>query len=236
MTISQTLAIIPARGGSKRIPGKNIRPFAGVPMIVHSIRAAQEAGCFDQIIVSTDDEKIAEVAREYGASVPFIRPPELADDHAGTQEVIAHAINWAISQGWKLGPVCCIYATAPFIQAQDLLNGVALLRGNCQDFVFSAAAFDYSPYRGFTQSGQGVEMLFPEYFPIRSQDLPTVLHDAGQFYWGTSEVWLEQQILFGPHASPLLLPSHRVQDIDTPADWYRAELLWQLLQEEEATS
>ena len=232
MTTAQTLAIIPARGGSKRIPGKNIRPFAGVPMIVHSIRAAQDAGCFDQIIVSTDDELIAEVALQYGASVPFIRPPDLADDHAGTQEVIAHAINWAREEEWQLGPVCCLYATAPFIQAQDMLKGLAMLQKGGHDFVFSATAFDYSPYRGFIQSGQGVEMLFPEYFPIRSQDLPQVLHDAGQFYWGTPEAWLKQQVLFGPHASPLLLPSHRVQDIDTPADWHRAELLWQLLQQE----
>ncbi|MBP4034491.1 pseudaminic acid cytidylyltransferase [Aeromonas sp. PrichA-15] len=236
MTTAQTLAIIPARGGSKRIPGKNIRPFAGVPMIVHSIRAAQDAGCFDQIIVSTDDELIAEVALQYGASVPFIRPPDLADDHAGTQEVIAHAINWAISQGWQLGSVCCLYATAPFVRADDLRTGQNILEEGHQHFVFSATTFDYSPYRGFIRSGDGVEMLFPEHFPTRSQDLPEVLHDAGQFYWGKPTAWLTEQRLFSANASPLMLPRHRVQDIDTLEDWRRAELLWQLLKQEEVTS
>jgi pseudaminic acid cytidylyltransferase len=228
MTTSQILAIIPARGGSKRIPGKNIRPFAGVPMIVHSIRAAQDAGCFDQIIVSTDDEQIAEVAHKHGASVPFIRPPELADDHAGTQEVIAHAINWAISQGWQLGSVCCLYATAPFVRADDLRTGLKMLEESHQHFVFSASTFDYSPYRGFVRSGDGVEMLFPEHFPTRSQDLPLVLHDAGQFYWGTQYAWLESNVLFGRLATPLILPRHLVVDIDTLEDWHQAELMWQL--------
>lgn len=236
MTTAQTLAIIPARGGSKRITGKNIRPFAGVPMIVHSIRAAQDAGCFDQIIVSTDDKQIADIANKHGASVPFIRPPELADDHAGTQEVIAHAINWAISQGWQVGSVCCLYATAPFVRADDLRTGLRMLEGSHQHFVFSAATFDYSPYRGFIRSGDGVEMLFPEHFPTRSQDLPEVLHDAGQFYWGKPTAWLTEQRLFSANASPLMLPRHRVQDIDTLEDWRRAELLWQLLKQEEVTS
>ena len=236
MTTAQTLAIIPARGGSKRIPGKNIRPFAGVPMIVHSIRAAQDAGCFDQIIVSTDDEQIADVAHKHGASVPFIRPPELADDHAGTQEVVAHAIHWAISQEWQLGSVCCLYATAPFVRADDLRTGLRMLEGSHQHFVFSAGTFDYSPYRGFVRSGDGVEMLFPEHFPTRSQDLPEVLHDAGQFYWGKPTAWLTEQRLFSANASPLMLPRHRVQDIDTLEDWRRAELLWQLLKQEEVTS
>lgn len=227
MTSPQTLVIIPARGGSKRIPRKNIRSFAGAPMMAHSIRAAQKAGCFDQIIVSTDDEQIAEVAREHGASVPFLRPPELADDHAGTQEVIAQAINWAISQGWQLGPVCCLYATAPFVRADDLRTGLKMLEESNQHFVFSAAEFAYSPYRGFLRAGDGVEMLFPEHFPTRSQDLPLVLHDAGQFYWGTPYAWLENNILFSRMAIPLVLPRHLVIDIDTLEDWHQAELMWQ---------
>lgn len=227
MTTPQILAIIPARGGSKRIPGKNIRPFADIPMIVHSIRAAQKAGCFDHIIVSTDDEQIADIALKHGASVPFIRPPELADDHAGTQEVIAHAINWAIAQGWQLGPVCCLYATAPFVRADDLRTGLKMLEKNHQHYVFSAAEFAYSPYRGFVRAGDGVEMLFPECFPTRSQDLPLVLHDAGQFYWGTPHAWLEGNILFSRLSTPLVLPRHLIIDIDTPEDWHQAELMWQ---------
>lgn len=235
MTTPQTLAIIPARGGSKRIPHKNVRPFAGVPMMAHSIRAAQKAGCFDQIIVSTDDELIAEVARQYGASVPFTRPPELADDHTGTQEVIVQAIKWAILQGWQLGPVCCLYATAPFVRADDLRTGLKMLEESNQHFVFSAAEFDYSPYRGFVRSGDGVEMLFPEYFPTRSQDLPLVLHDAGQFYWGTPYAWLESNILFSHMATPMILPRHLVIDIDTLEDWHQAELMWQLQKQQDLT-
>jgi pseudaminic acid cytidylyltransferase len=236
MNHQKIIAIIPARGGSKRIPRKNLRPFAGLPMIAHSIKAAQEAGCFDHIIVSTDDDEIAAIARDLGADVPFIRPAELADDHAGTQVVIAHGINWALAQGWTLGPLCCLYATAPFVRPQDLLAGLALLEQGHQDFAFSATTFDYSPYRGFLRAGQGVAMLFPEHFPTRSQDLPEVLHDAGQFYWGRPAAWLAEQRLFSAKASPLLLPSHRVQDIDTLEDWRRAELMWQLLLQEESNT
>lgn len=227
MTTPQTLAIIPARGGSKRILRKNIRPFAGAPMIVHSIRAAQKSGCFDQIIVSTDDEEIAEIAKKYGADVPFTRPPELADDYSGTQEVIAHAINWVTSQGKQVGPVCCLYATAPFVRIDDLRTGLKMLEESQQHFVFSAAQFNYSPYRGFIRTGDGVEMLFPQYFSTRSQDLPLVFHDAGQFYWGTPQAWLEDNVLFSHLAAPLVLPSHLVIDIDTPEDWHQAELMWQ---------
>ncbi len=222
-----TLAVIPARGGSKRIPQKNIRLFAGKPIIAHSIIAAQHAGCFDQIIVSTDDPHIADIARQYGAEVPFIRPDALADDHAGTQEVVAHAINWATAQGWHLGQVCCLYATAPFIRAKDLCLGLQMLNESKQHFIFSASNFDYSPYRGFVRAGKGVEMLFPHYFPTRSQDLPQVLHDAGQFYWGITDAWLNDTLLFSEKATPLILPRHLVIDIDTPEDWLQAELMWQ---------
>lgn len=221
------LAVIPARGGSKRVPQKNIRLFAGKPMIAHSIIAAQNARCFDQIIVSTDDSHIADIAREYGAKVPFMRPDALADDHAGTQEVVAHAINWARSQGWQLGPVCCLYATAPFIRAKDLSLGLHMLNESEQHFVFSATNFDYSPYRGFVRVGKGVEMLFPQHFTTRSQDLPQVLHDAGQFYWGQASAWLKDMLLFSHKATPLILPRHLVIDIDTPEDWSHAELMWQ---------
>jgi N-acylneuraminate cytidylyltransferase len=225
------VAIIPARGGSKRIPRKNIRDFVGKPMIAHSINCALLSGLFDRVIVSTDDKEIAEVAKEYGAEVPFMRPQELSDDYTGTTEVIAHAIKWLQSQGVNLSAVCCIYATAPFIHQDDLIKGLATLeRGNWQ-YVFSATTFGFPIFRAFQKTSEGrLEMVFPEHFTTRSQDLPETLHDAGQFYWGQPQAWLDQVKIFDIVSTVVMIPRWRVQDIDTLEDWERAQVLWKVLQ------
>ena len=224
------IAIIPARGGSKRIPRKNIRPFCGRPMIAWPIAAARESGVFDHVVVSTDDEEIAETARGLGAEVPFMRPVELANDHAGTIPVMAHATDWAQGQGWPVEAVCCVYPTAPMISHDDLAEGLRLLREVSRDFVFTATDYASPIFRAFVPSEYGgVEMIFPEHFGSRSQDLPCALHDAAQFYWGRPKAWLTAKTLFGPRSTPLLIPRWRVQDIDTPQDWIRAEALFQSL-------
>lgn len=225
------IAVIPARGGSKRIPRKNVRQFAGLPMIAHSLRAAQESGLFDHILVSSEDEEILAVGRTHGGEA-LRRPPELADDHTATIPVIRHAVGWAEDQGWSLEAVCCIYATAPFVRADDLRDGWRLLQQPSMDFAFAATTFPYPVFRGLLREGPGVRMIFPEHFPTRSQDLPEALHDAGQFYWGTARAWKEEEWLFSERAAPVMLPRHRVQDIDTDEDWQRAELLWRLLAQE----
>ena len=223
------LAVIPARGGSKRIPRKNIREFSGKPMIAWSIEAALQSHCFDRIIVSTDDEEIAEVAQAHGAEVPFMRPAELSDDYTGTTPVVAHAINWINQHGQAASEVCCIYATAPFIQASDLQRGLEVLETTGADFAFSVTSFAFPIQRAIRiTSEQRVEMFQPEHFSTRSQDLEAAWHDAGQFYWGKAQAWLDNKPLFSG-AAPVILPRHRVQDIDTPEDWLRAELMFSAL-------
>jgi pseudaminic acid cytidylyltransferase len=223
------LAVLPARGGSKRIPRKNVRPFCGRPMLAWPIAAAQESALFDKIIVSTDDPEIAETGRAAGAEAPFIRPLELADDHAGTIPVIAHAVQWAREQGWPVDAVCCIYPTAPLIASGDLAEGLRRL-AESRDFVFTATDYAAPIFRAFREiESGGVEMFFPEHFTSRSQDLPRALHDAAQFYWGRPDAWLTATTLFGPHSGPLIIPRWRVQDIDTPEDWHRAEALFRAL-------
>jgi pseudaminic acid cytidylyltransferase len=224
------IAVIPARGGSKRIPGKNIRSFCGLPMIARSIRAALESGCFDHVVVSTDDVEIAGIARDYGAETPFMRPPELANDHAGTMPVIAHAISWHERRGQRPDFVCCLYATAPFVRADDLRRGLAVLEDTGADFAFSVTSFAFPIQRAIRMTPSGrVEMFQPEHFQTRSQDLEEAWHDAGQFYWGRAEAWLADKPLLGPGSAPVILPRHRVQDIDTQEDWERAELMFEAL-------
>jgi len=226
------LAIIPARGGSKRIPRKNIKPFGGLPMIAWSIRAAAESKCFDRIIVSTDDHEIAAVAQAHGAEAPFRRPAELSDDHTGTTPVIAHAINWHNQHGQAASEVCCIYATAPFVQASDLQRGLQVLQSTGADYAFSVTSYAFPIQRAIRITPeQRVEMFQPEHFNTRSQDLEEAWHDAGQFYWGKAQSWLAQKPLFSPGSAPVLLPRHRVQDIDTPEDWERAEWMFKALQQ-----
>lgn len=227
------LALIPARGGSKRIPRKNIRSFRGRPMIAWSIAAAQSSGCFDRIVVSTDDEEIAEVALRYGAEVPFLRPVHLADDQATTQGVVLHAIQWCEQNSISVDALCCLYATAPFVQPGDLAEAERLFeKSSPQSFVFTATSFPFSIQRAIRIDAEGFSTMFqPEHFNTRSQDLEEVYHDAGQFYWARPSAWASTVNLFDD-GRPLLLPRWRVQDIDTEEDWKRAELLHSLLQVE----
>ncbi len=221
------LAVIPARGGSKRIPRKNIRDFAGKPIIAYSIECAKQSGLFDQVIVSTDDEEIAGVARNFGAAVPFIRPSELADDFTDTTAVMAHAVDRiAQEQNVQLSAVCCIYPTAPFVSADDLQKGLAQLESGNWLYVFSAASFGSPIFRSFRKNANGgLKMFFPDQFSVRSQDLPEALHDCGQFYWGTPDAWLSKAKIFDGHSSIVTIPRWRVQDIDSEEDWTRAELI-----------
>jgi N-acylneuraminate cytidylyltransferase len=227
------VAIIPARGGSKRIPRKNIREFCGQPMIAWSIEAAKASGCFDQVIVSTDDEKIASVARKWGADVPFMRPAALSDDFTGTLPVIHHAVKWMNQNVASVKYACCIYATAPFVSKEDLLQGLQLLKDTGSSYAFSVTSYAFPIQRAIRITGNGrVAMFNPEHFQTRSQDLEEAWHDAGQFYWGTAEAWCEERPIFSEDSVPVTLPRHRVQDIDTPEDWKRAELMYRVLQAE----
>ncbi len=221
------LAVIPARGGSKRIPRKNIKPFCGKPMIAWSIEAAIESGCFDRIIVSTDDKEVADVARKHGAEVPFMRPAELSDDYTGTIPVICHAIEWQKQHGSSPTAVCCIYATAPFLRVEELLRGLEYLEKTGADYAFSVTKYEFPIQRAIRiASSRRVEMLYPENFNTRSQDIEETYHDAAQFYWGLSQAWLAGRTIFSEVAVPVVLPNHRVQDIDTPEDWECAERMF----------
>jgi pseudaminic acid cytidylyltransferase len=221
------VAIIPARGGSKRIPRKNLLPFDGVPMIVRSIRTALESGLFDQVVVSTDDAEIADVARAHGAQVPFLRPVDLADDFTGTAAVIVHALQQLPAFDYA----CCVYATAPLLQVRYLRQGIELLEQRSdKSFAFSVCSFGFPVQRALTLDGQGgLSALYPEFRNTRSQDLPEAFQDAGQFYWGRTEAWLRGEVLYSPASLPVILPRHLVQDIDTLEDWKRAEYLYAAL-------
>lgn len=222
------LCVIPARGGSKRIPRKNIREFCGKPMIAWSIAAARDSHCFDRILVSTDDAGIADLARAYGAEAPFVRPPDLSNDQATTVPVIAHAIGWQATHGSAADWVCCLYATAPFVQAEDLRAGLHLLQAEVAlDYVFTCAHYPAPIQRALTLNTLGRVVMFnPEHELTRSQDLAPAFHDAGQFYWGKAQSFLQERQIYSAVSKPLLLPRWRAQDIDTPEDWTQAELLF----------
>lgn len=227
------VAVIPARGGSQRIPRKNIQSFCCRPMISWSIEAAKGSGVFDRILVSTDDMEVARISRDCGAEVPFVRPAALADEFASTSAVVAHAVRWLLAQNLQPTAVCCIYATAPLMQIADLVTGLRELESGNWQYVFAATTFPASIFRSFRQSASGgVEMFFPEHFATRSQDLPEALHDAGQFYWGTPEAWLEERPVFDVHSLPIVLPRWRVQDIDDPTDWIIAERIFRQIEEQ----
>ncbi len=224
------ICIIPARGGSKRIPRKNIRDFCGRPMIGWSIRVARESGLFERIIVSTDDDEIAQIAEAQGAEVPFRRPAELANDHAGTIPVIAHGVEWLAGQGVEAEAVCCLYPTAPFCRAEDLVVGCEAMPQ--PGYAFSAARFPAPVQRSFTQTPEGgLQMLFPDQFDRRSQDLEPDYHDAGQFYWASPVVWTSGAPVYGPDSTMVVLPPERVCDIDEPGDWARAGALFRALED-----
>lgn len=227
------LCVIPARGGSKRIPRKNVKSFCGQPMIAYSIRAALEAKCFDKVVVSTDDSEIADIAMSYGASVPFVRPDELSNDFAGTVPVIKHAIEWFEQNGSVPSQVCCLYATAPFVKSQSIKQAYQQMQDTQAEYCFSVTSYAFPIQRAIKVNEQHrVEMFSPENFVKRSQDLGEAYHDAGQFYWGAATAWKQEKRIFSEVASPFILPRYLVQDIDTPEDWQRAELMYQVLQQQ----
>jgi len=218
------VAIIPARGGSKRIPRKNVKLFDGKPLIVYSIQTALDSDLFEKVIVSTDDDEIAEVARSFGAEVPFIRPKELADDYTGTFDVVRHALEWLEAHGETYNYVCTIYATAPFLQTRFLVEGYEMLKGSDAVNAFSCTSMPFPIQRTFRVTANGrCEMFWPENYNARSQDLEEAYQDAGQFYW--SKVGRASDIMFSHDSIPIILPRYLVQDIDTPEDWHRAELM-----------
>ena len=227
------VAIIPARGGSKRIPRKNIRNFAGKPIISYSIAAAAEAGLFDRIIVSTDSDEIADVARDCGAEVPFMRPVELSDDYTSTGEVLLHALSWLEGSGCTVDYTCCIYPTAPLLQPEYLRKGYDILRKSHASTVLSVTTYSFPVFRCLRVTDQGrLEMVWPENSEKRSQDLPATYHDAGQFIWVNARTYmLGYQSVFN-NCLPVIIPRYSVQDIDTEEDWKRAELLFRLLEME----
>lgn len=228
---AKTIAVIPARGGSKRIPRKNIKPFCGKPMIAYSIEAAIRAGIFDEIIVSTDDEEIADIAKNAGASVPFMRPKELSDDFTATGAVVEHAIKFLQARGDRIKFVCTIYATAPLIDEFYIKLGLEKLRASNAKNAFSCTSMPFPIWRTFKIAKDGrCEMFWRENFAKRSQDLEEAYQDAGQFYWTNLDAPSSDEIFFGRDSIAIVLPRHLVQDIDTPQDWIRAEFLYEAVQ------
>ncbi|KAA5603833.1 pseudaminic acid cytidylyltransferase [Roseospira marina] len=223
------IAVIPARGGSTRIPRKNVRSFHGKPIMVWAIEAALVSGCFDAVVVSTEDDEIAAVAETHGAVVPFRRSRDLADDHTGMPPIIADAAQrWAADHG-PPDLVCCIFATAPFVTPDDLRRGRAAIEAEGASYAFGVTDFAYPIQRALRLPATGgVALFYPEFRTARSQDLEPAYHDAGQFCWGTYEAWVELRSGFAPDSVPVRLPRRRVQDIDTEEDWIIAERLFAL--------
>ncbi len=232
---AKAVCIIPARGESKRIPTKNIRDFLGKPLIAYSIEVALASNLFEKVVVSTDDDTIAKIAKEYGAEVPFLRPKELSDDFTGTQDVINHAIEHLESQGENYEYVCTIYATAPLLKKEYLIESYKKLQNSDAINAFSATTMPFPIQRTFKLDKNGrCEMFMPEHYMTRSQDLEEAYQDAGQFYWTNrvKEKHSTNKILFSEVSIPIILPRHLVQDIDTLEDWKRAEYMYQVLNKE----
>lgn len=224
------VAIIPARGGSKRIPGKNIKSFAGQPIIGYSIQAALTTGLFQRVIVSTDSDEIAAVARAFGAETPFVRPAGLSGDFTTTAEVVQHALDWLAIHDASVSHACCLYATAPFVQARFLRQGLDLLEGSRAGSVFTVTTYPASIYRALRQEADGrLAMVWPEHELTRSNDLPATFHDAGQFYWLDAPRFMIDKRIYSPDSRPIVLPRYLVQDIDTPEDWLTAEAMYDAL-------
>lgn len=220
------VAIIPARGGSKRIPRKNVKLFHGKPIIAYSIEAALKSNCFDQVVVSTDDQEISDIAKHYGAIIPFTRPSELATDEMGTLPVIEHALR-QLERQYSIDFVCLIYPTAPMINPIDIRSAYEQIIQSDANYVFSVATYPSPVQRAFTyKQPQVVEMLFPEYEHTRSQELAETYHDAAQFYWGKFSAFREQKPVFMKGTEIYPIPRWRVQDIDTLEDWDLAERLF----------
>ena len=228
VALKMNIAVIPARGGSKRIPRKNVKDFGGRPMISWAIGVALQSGLFDRVIVSTDDAEIAAIAREWGAHTPFARPSELANDTAGTVPVIAHALRELKSTGLPCDYAACIYPCSPFLRAQDLHQAFLSLTESGEDFVYPVIEYPHPTFRAMRRCGNGkMEFAFPECEMMRTQDLEPTYHDAGQFYWGKCEAWLAEKRMHTAGIG-MVMPSWRFVDIDNEDDWRRAELLFKL--------
>lgn len=220
------IAVIPARGGSKRIPKKNIKEFCGIPMIAYAIQAAKESGLFSQIIVSTDSEEIAKLARELNVEAPFMRPTELANDYTATVPVVVHAIQASFALGWRFERVCCIYPCVPFIKIEDLRGALSLISNSDVDYSFPITKHPSAIQRAMKLSSDcKVQAIFPEFELARSQDLELTYFDAGQFYWGKVDAWLNNPKIYS-NGLGYLIPNWRVIDIDTHEDWLRAEIIY----------
>ena len=226
---NKTIAIITARGGSKRIPKKNIKEFCGKPIILYSIEAVLQSGCFDEVMVSTDDVEIAELAKAAGASVPFMRSAENANDFATTIDVIAEVLEKYRELGRAYESFACIYPTAPFVTAERLQHAMALLQGDDVDAVIPIVQYSFPPQRSFCLNDRYIAYNWPENMLKRSQDLAPMYHDAGQFYCGRTERFFEQKKLVMDKTVPLILSDLEVQDIDNPEDWSIAEIKYRLL-------
>jgi len=226
---AKNIAIITARGGSKRIPRKNIKTFLGQPIIKYSIEAALQSGCFDEVMVSTDDREIADVAKRFGAKVPFYRSPESSTDHAMTAPVLEEVIGEYAKRGTHFEYLCCIYPTAPFITAEKLKKAVAMLKESGADCVLPVTRFSYPIQRALKIENNRAAMIWPENYNVRSQDLPPAFHDCGQFYCMKTRSLLEQKRLFAEYTVPLEIPESEVQDIDNEEDWKVAEMKFRYL-------
>jgi len=232
MNKKNAVAIIPARGGSKRIPKKNIKEFHGKPLIAYSIETALASNLFEKVVVTTDDEEIAQTSKEYGAQVPFIRPKELSDDFTGTVDVVNHAAEYLESQGERFDYICTIYATAPLLQKEYLLKAYEKLKNSDAINAFSATSMPFPIQRTFKLNSDGrCEMFTPEHYMSKSQDLEEAYQDAGQFYWTSRrrQKNSKNQVVFSEISIPIILPRYLVQDIDTLEDWKRAEFMYQAL-------
>ncbi len=233
--MNRPLCIIPARGGSKRVPRKNIRPLAGLPLIAHSIRTAQASDLFEAVIVSTDDAEIAAIARGHGAQTPFVRAAELAGDHAGTAEVIADAIHKLDAE--QRTHICCFYPTAPLIETRHLREAHSLICNEGSYSVITVTDFDFPPMRAYRLTGDGhLAFNWPEHELTRSQDLPHLVHDAGAFYWLSTQPFLERMRLTGPTTLPYALDRLSAADIDTEDDFRFAEMLYELRRRQDGSA
>ena len=226
----RNVALIPARGGSKRIPGKNIKEFCGEPIIAYSIKHAQECELFQKVIVSTESKEIAEVAEHYGAEVPFMRPTKLADDYTGTNAVIIHALKWLQENDHTYDYACCIYPTAPLATKTLLIKGFELLIKNEATSVFSVTTYPSAIFRSLKINERNrLELIWPEHKKSRSQDLTEAYHDAGQFYWIDIKKYLKEREILSKDSMPLVIPRHYVIDVDTKEDWIFAEFLFETI-------
>lgn len=223
------VAIITARGGSKRIPRKNIKLFLGRPIIQYSIAAALQSDCFDEVMVSTDDKEIAEISKNLGASIPFYRSEKISDDHATTADVIEEVLAEYKKLGKEFDYFCCIYPTAPFVNKEKLKEAMKILNEKDVDSVFPVVKFSYPIQRGLKIENELVKMIWPENLNARSQDLMPAYHDAGQFYCMGTKKFLEQKKIFAERSFPIITSELEVQDIDNEEDWKVAELKYKIL-------